>query len=228
MSTLTHDGGGVRPPASTRVLRRALAGMDRHYRAGDTPTVRHLLGPLGAEAPALGAALLALPFLSPLSLGPLTTAGSVLILLLGLKLLGRREDAALPERLLNISVPRVTHRVMRAVLRRVIRWTRRLSRPRHAHLVDGRRGRVLCGTGVVAGALLLGVPVPLLPLTNTIPAFGILCFTLGWSERDGLLTMVGWGSLALSALYFVGLGVAGTLLGWEAVRGLLPFAGGAR
>lgn len=218
----------VVPVSSTRVLRRALAGMDRHYREGATPTVRHLLGPLGAEAPALGAALLALPFLSPVSLGPLTTAGSVLILLLGVKLLGRREDAALPERLLDVSIPRVTHRVMRAVLRRVVPWTRRLSRPRHAGLVEGRRGRVVCGTGVMAGALLLAVPVPLLPLTNTIPAFGILCFTLGWSERDGLLTMLGGASLVLSALYFAGLGTAGTLLGWEIAQGLLPLAGSAR
>lgn len=227
MSASACRGGSARPMASTRVLRRALAGMDRHYREGATPTVRHLLGPLGAEAPALGAALLALPFLSPVSLGPLTTAASVLILFLGWSLLRRREDAALPERLLDLSVPPATHRVMRAVLRRVIRWTRRLSRPRHAHLVEGRRGRVLCGAGVVAGALLLGVPVPLLPLTNTIPAFGILCFTLGWSERDGLLTIVGSASLVLSALYFVGLGTAGTLLGWEAVQGLLPLAGGS-
>lgn len=171
----------------------------------------------------LAAALLALPFLSPVSLGPVTTPVSLLIALLGWQLLFQREGAPLPERLLDVSVPRGAHRVMTSVLRRTHRWLHRVSRPRLVHLVVGTRGRILCGVGIVAGALLLAVPIPLLPLTNTFPALGILLFALGRLERDGLLVLLGSASLLLSVAIFGALGAAVAFLGWEAVHGLLPF-----
>lgn len=93
--------------------------------------------------------------------------------------------------------------------------------------MEGGRGRILCGTGIVAGALLLAVPIPLLPLTNTFPALGILLFALGRLERDGLLTVLGSASLLLSAAIFGALGAAVSLLGWEVVRGAIPFIGGS-
>lgn len=179
--------------------------------------------PLGAEAAALAAALLALPFLSPVSLGPVTTPVSLLIALLGWQLLRRREGSPLPERLLDVPVPRTAHRMMTSVLRRTHRWVHLISRPRLGHLVQGERGRILCGAGIIAGALLLAVPIPLLPLTNTFPALGILLFALGRLERDGLLILLGFASLLLSVAIFAALGAAVAFLGWEAVRGLIPF-----
>lgn len=222
--TFTPSGGpSGRRTSSTRVLRRALAETGAHYRAGSAPTVRHLLVPLGAEATALAAALLALPFLSPVSLGPITTPASLLIALLGWQVLRQREGAPLPERLLDVSVPQAAHRAMAAVLRRAHRWLSRVSRPRLLHLVDGARGRVLCGAGVLVGAVLLAVPIPLLPLTNTFPALGILLFALGRLERDGLLTVLGSVALLLSTTIFAALGAAVSVVGWEAVQSVLPF-----
>ena len=194
-----------------------------HYRRGSVPTLRHLLVPLGAEASAFAAALLALPFLSPVSLGPITTPVSVLIALLGWQLLRAREGAPLPERFLDVSVPQAAHRAMTSVLRRVHRWMHRVSRPRLVHLVEGGRGRMLCGIGIVAGALLLAVPIPLLPLTNTFPALGILLFALGRLERDGLLTVLGSAALVVSVGIFGALGAAVSLLGWDAIRSTLSF-----
>lgn len=213
----------ARRRSSTRVLRRALAETGAHYGHGSAPTVRHLLVPLGAEATALAAALLALPFLSPVSLGPITTPASLLIALLGWQVLRQRVGTPLPERLLDVSVPQAAHRAMSAVLRRAHWWMSRVSRPRLLHLVDGGRGRVLCGAGVLAGAILLAVPIPLLPLTNTFPALGILLFALGRLERDGLLTVLGSGALLLSAAIFAALGAAVSVFGWEAVQALLSF-----
>lgn len=212
--------------SSARILRRALIRSGVHYRGGSAPTVRHLIEPLGAEASGLAAALLALPFLSPVSLGPLTMPASAVIAILGWQILLRREGSPLPERLLNVSVPHTAHRAMSAVARRTHRWIHRLSRPRLAHLVDGRRGSVLCGAGLIVGAILLAVPIPLLPLTNTFPAIGILLFALGRLERDGLLTVLGSAALGLTILIFGAVGVTASVLGAEAVRNLLPFASG--
>lgn len=209
--------------SSTRALRRALVEMDGHYGRGSEPRLRHLLRPLGAQTSALAAAVLALPFLSPVSLGPITTAASVLIALLGVQLLRRREGAPLPERFLDVAVPRTAHRAMSSALRHTHRWMQRISRPRLPHLVEGGRGQVLCGAGIVSGALLLAVPIPLLPLTNTFPALGILLFALGRLERDGVLTVLGSAALLLSAAIFAALGATLYLFGWEAIHAALPF-----
>lgn len=218
------DTARTRRHSSTRVLRRALVATRGQYRGGGAPTLGHLLSPLGPEAAALAAALLALPLLSPVSLGPITTPVSLVIVLLGWQLLRQREGSPLPERLLAVAVPQAAHRAMTAVLRRVHGLLHRVSRPRLPHLVEGRRGRAVCASGVVAGALLLAVPIPLLPMTNTFPALGVLLFALGWVERDGLLTLLGSVSLLLSAAVFAAIGAAAALLGWEALRALLPTA----
>lgn len=204
------------------MLRRALAATGAQYRAGAAPTVRDLLAPLGADATALAAALLALPFMLPVSLGPVTTAASVLIALLGWRLLRDGEPAPLPARLLDVSVPQAAHRAAERMMRRVHRWVQRISRPRLPHLVAGRRGRTMCAVGILAAAALLAVPIPLLPLTNTFPALGVLLFALGWLERDGVLTVLGWVSVLLSVLVFAALGAAVALVGLEAVRALVP------
>lgn len=221
MSLSPGGSAFARRRSSTGALRRALLATRGQYRAGSPPTVAHLLAPLGAEASALASALLALPFLSPVSLGPITTPASVLIALLGWQLLRSRGETRLPERLLRVAVPQALHRAMTAVLRRVHRWMHRISRPRLPHLVEGPRGRMLCASGIMLGALLLAVPIPLLPLTNTFPALAVLLFALGWLERDGLLTLLGSASLVVATAVFAALGTAVALLGWDAVQGMV-------
>ena len=211
--------------SSTRLLRRALAQTGGHYGRGFAPSLRDLLAPLGTGASALAAALLALPFLSPVSMGVITMPASVLIALLGWQLLLQREGSPLPDRFLDASVPHAVHRAMAAVLRRADRWMHRISRPRLTRLVEGRRGRALCGLGIVVGAVLLAAPIPLLPLTNTFPALAILLFALGWTESDGLLTVLASTALAISVALFATLGVAVALLGWEVVQGAVPLLG---
>lgn len=218
---------GTEPPhfGSLGRLRLALSESERHYAAGRSATVDDLLRPLGAETSALAAAMLALPFLSPVSMGALTAPASLLIALLGWRLLRAAEARPLPARLLALPVPRLIFRAMTAALERVHRLLQRFSRARHTGLVAGRRGRIICGTGIITGAVLLAVPVPLLPLTNTFPALAILGFGLGWAEHDGLLTILGAAALLVSILLFGAIGAAIVLAGAEALPHLLPQLG---
>jgi hypothetical protein len=64
--------------------------------------------------------------------------------------------------------------------------------------------------------------VPLLPLTNTLPAAGIILFVLGWTNQDLRLTRYGMGALAGAILLFATLGVAAGTVGLAAMRVLLP------
>lgn len=213
------------PPAPGRarrgtgeVLRHALAEMEARYRSAGSASIGDLMAALGSRSGALGAALLALPFLSPVSLGPVTTPASLTIALLGLHMLRRREDLPLPRRLLATPVPRFVHRLMERMLGRVARWTDRARGARPSRWVRGSAGQRVCGAGVLAGAALLAVPIPLIPLTNTFPALAIILFALGWSNRDVRLTRYGAGALAFSVVLFAGLGIAVATLGWTAVQ----------
>lgn len=220
------DGTESRDPDASStgaLLRRALEAVERRYEAGETATVGDLLGPLGARTPALGAVLLALPFLSPVSLGPIATPVSLAIALLGWGMLRRGGRVSLPARILALPIPRPVHRHMGGALRRVARWTERGRNARPSRWVRGTAGMRLCGAGVVTGAVLLAVPVPLLPLTNTFPALAIICFALGWANRDVRLTRVGVGAIGVSVALFAALGTAVATLGWAAVRQVAPF-----
>lgn len=210
------------PRGAGELLRHALAHMERRYATAGTATLGDLLHPLGSRQTALGAALLALPFLSPVSLGPVTTPASLIIALLGIRLLRGRDDLAIPERLLRVRVPRGVHAVMGKMLHRVSRWADRPPNARRSAWVRGARGRRICGAGVLAGALLMAIPVPLLPLTNTLPAAAIILFVLGWSNQDLRLTRYGVAAVAGSVLIFAALGAAVGIAGWAAVRGVVP------
>jgi hypothetical protein len=219
-----EDGPPRGRGATGELLRRALAGVERRYGDGDAASLGDLLRPLGPRGGALGAVLLALPFLSPVSLGPVALPASAAIALLGWRLARGPADAPLPERLMRVRLPRPVHRAMGRALEAVLARVDRVARRRHARLVAGARSRRLCGAGILLGALLLAVPVPLLPLTNTLPALAILCFALGWTHRDGLLTACGGAALAVSAVLFAALGTGVALFGAEAVRRLAPWA----
>ncbi len=204
------------------LLRRALDEIEQRYQATGTARVGDLLRPLGSRSGALGAALLALPFLSPVSLGPVAAPASAAIALLGVHLLRAREGAPLPERIERVAIPRAVQKAMHIALGRVAKWTERARGARRSRWVRGDLGRRVCGAGVVAGALLLAVPIPLLPLTNTLPAAAILLFVLGWANQDARMTAYGVGALAGSVAVFAALGIAVATVGMAAVRGMLP------
>jgi len=209
-----------------RLIIGALRSMKKKYNADEPVTIRDLLEPLGSRSTALGAAMLALPFLSPISLGPLTMPASVVIALLGWYLLLDREGAPLPDRLLRTQVPRRIHSMMGVFARKIFSKVRRWTKPRARHLVDGRKGLVICGVGMIISAIILAVPVPMLPLTNTFPALAIILIILGWTERDGGLTIAGYvnmiigGILILTVVLIV---AAAFFYGWGAVQEHLPW-----
>lgn len=204
-------------------LRQAITFVDGFHGDGGSPTIRHLLDPIGRDASVLAAMLISLPFLSPVSMGPLTAPASLLIVLLGMQLLSRKEGAPLPDRLLALPLSPRIWKAMDAVLVRVEKALRRFSRPRLPRLVLGRAGKVIAAMGIIFGAVLLAIPIPFLPLTNTLPSLGILAFGFGWLERDGLLTLIGGILLLLTLALFGALALAIYYLGAEAVQALSPF-----
>jgi hypothetical protein len=215
----TADGRRI---STAELLRNAVSELDRRYEAAGSASLGDVLGAFGPRAGPLGAALLALPLVTPFNLGPATLGISVAIALLGIGLLRRGEPAPLPARILAIPVPHTLFRVMRRMLGWLSGWIR--PQPSRTSVwVRGPLGRRVCGAGVLAGAVLLAIPVPFLPLTNTFPALAVVFFVLGWSNRDARLTAWGVAALLMGVAIFAGLGIGVTALGWPAVRAALPF-----
>jgi hypothetical protein len=205
------------------LLARAITELDRRYETAGSACLGDVLAALGPRAGALGAALLALPLVSPMNLGPVTLAASAAIALLGMGMLRRGDPPPLPPRLLAVPVPRPVFRVMRAMLSRLSGWIERPQPARTAAWVRGSVGRRICGAGIVAGAALLAIPVPILPMTNTFPALAVVFFVLGWSNRDARLTAWGIAALLAGAAVFAALGIGVATLGWPAIRAAIPF-----
>lgn len=166
-------------------LRFAMSMGRNQYARGERLKLGELMASLGNSGAPVAALLLALPFVWPLSLGPITTPVSLIILLISINLLRGRDKFPLPARYLAVSLPPSLFRLMRRVLALLCRWFRWHKIPVIPPTTTGSRDqfRVACAMGVLAGALLLAVPTPLIPLTNTFPALTIIAFCVAYLRR---------------------------------------------
>jgi hypothetical protein len=168
--------------------------------AGPQVTLRQLLVLVGEQGLLVFCAILAMPFLLPVTLPFMSTALGAPMLLIGVAVTLNRVPW-LPDRLLDRALPSET---VRHVLERAIRTADRfehLVRPRLLVLTDTPMVNVVHGVALVVAVLALMAPLPLIPLANTLPAIGVLLLCLGMAERDGALLLLGHLFVMLSVLY---------------------------
>jgi len=197
-------------------LSEALA-MTRRAIEGHEVTLRELLLLVGEQGLLVFCAILAMPFLLPVSLPFMSTALGAPMLLIGFAVTMNRVPW-LPDRLLDHSLPSAT---VQHVLERAGRAADRfehLVRPRMLGLTATPFVNAVHGVSLVVVVLALMAPLPLIPLANTLPAIGIILLCLGMAERDGVLLLLGHLFVLVSALY------VGTLLYFAAKAGSDPKA----
>jgi len=169
--------------------------------------------------------LISLPFLIPISLGPISTIGGVALIALGWQMIRGRETLWLPQRMADIRLSERQIDTMQGACRRVLSFCRKISRPRLAGWVDGRFGLVFAGWMMILSGLLIGVPLPGLPLTNTIPALCAIFACVALLEQDGLMLLLSVFWLIVSIVYFAVIGYILYYFGTQAfdwVRDYLP------
>lgn len=152
----------------------------------DSVTLGDLVKALNERA--IGSALMicTLPALIPMPLG-LASVFGIPPALIALQLLLRRDTLWLPR---FVSRRRLSRHALLAKGGRFIRGIERvehLARPRLRWAVRGA-GEATIGFFVLLFALSVAVP---LPLSNTIPAIGILVVALALAEEDGALAIAG-------------------------------------
>ena len=196
------------------------------HAAAEGVTLGEMLERLGRAGFCFAALLLAVPFIQPFSLGPLTMIGGVTFMVLGWQMGTGRPNPVLPKAARELKIHgKGWVRVLEFCLR-ILEFCRRCTKVRREHWVAGERGERLVGWLILVGGALLAVPMASIPLNNTLPAFMIVFACIGWLERDGLMVIVSlaWGVATM--VYFALIGIALIFFGQQIfawVGSLWPF-----
>jgi hypothetical protein len=194
MTAVQFRNPEVRLSAALDATRRAVTGHE--------VTLRELLAHVGEQGLLVFCAILAMPFLLPMTLPFMSTALGLPMLLIGIAVVLNRVPW-LPSRLLDHALPSAT---VQHVLERATRAAGRfehLVRPRLLALTDSALANSIHGVVLVIAVLVLMAPLPLVPFANTLPAVGVILLCLGMAERDGVLILLGQ-LVTLVATAFVG------------------------
>ncbi len=195
-------------------LSAALAATAAAVR-GHVVTLRELLGYVGEQGLLVFCAILAMPFLIPVSLPFMSTALGLPMLLIGVAIILGRVPW-LPARLIDHELPVETVQRVLGQAQRTAERFEHLVKPRLLALTASTAVNSLHGVTLVVVVLLLMAPLPFVPLANTLPGIAIILLCLGIAERDGLLLLLGYGVAAISTVYI------GTLMWLVVEAGLNP------
>jgi hypothetical protein len=214
-------GGPDRPDAIDQALRDCA-----EHAAGEGIEFGRMLDRLGRSSFCFAALLLAVPFVQPFSLGPLTMVAGLALVAIGWQMGRGLARPVLPESAARL---RIHGRGWLAALRfcaRLLAFCRKATRPRFESWVSGAWGERFVGWLIFTGGGLLAMPAANLPFNNTLPALMVVFACVGWLERDGLMAIVSlaWGAVTL--LYFAAVCVALVFFGtqvWTWVARWSPF-----
>jgi hypothetical protein len=161
--------------------------------------------------------LLCVPFIQPISLGPLATVGGLSLAALGWQFAHGRETPWLPRRLERMEVSQTTWNKLLSLANSILSFSKRFTRPRLEWLIARQGGQSMVGGLICVAGLLMAIPFVGIPLNNTFPALMALCAALAPLERDGLMVALSLFWLVVTVVYF-GLILGGMwLLGTEAI-----------
>lgn len=161
-------------------------GEDRNpVRVGD------VIAAVGDRSHAIVLLVPSMILVSPLSgIFGLSTLTALLMVLIIVQALLRRDHLWLPAALANRGIPQARYLAALTWLHRPMRWIGRHTHQRLGVLVTPP-ARLLCW-GI---ALLLCLLIPfleLLPFTTSLAAFSISLMALGMALRDGVYVLAGW------------------------------------
>jgi hypothetical protein len=181
-------------------------------------TLGEAIDSLDEAAYAFIAVILALPFVQPVPLGPITVIGGVTFAALGWQLLRGHESPVLPQKVRGVVLGERTWRILVKVCLKILGFCRKFTRPRLTHLVSNRKGQKLGGAILMAGGLLMAIPFVIpLPFNNALPALAILFYGFAELEDDGLMVFISFFWLILTLVYFTVFFSALWFFGQEAV-----------
>ncbi|HEY8117814.1 MAG TPA: exopolysaccharide biosynthesis protein [Methylophilaceae bacterium] len=165
-------------------------------------TLGEALDSLDEAAYALIALILALPFLQPIPLGPLTVLGGLTFATLGWQLWRGHESPVLPQKIRAVVLSEKVWQTLVNICLKIVGFCRKFTKPRYTSLVAGRYGQKIGAFVLISAGLLMAIPFGVLPFNNFLPALAILFYCFGELEDDGVMVLIAFGWLAITVIYF--------------------------
>jgi hypothetical protein len=188
------------PDSSVRID-LALNDCTNHAR-GEGIQLADAISHIGSNSFCFAAFLLAVPFVQPVPLGPLTMICGATFVALGWQMVSGKTHPQLPKAAGELRIQGKFWLAVLNLSQKLLKMCRTFTKERLENWVSGSRGQRLVGWLILIGGALLAIPVANLPLNNFFPALMIIFACLGWLERDGLMILVSlaWGVVTI--LYF--------------------------
>jgi hypothetical protein len=118
--------------------------------------------------------LLALPFMQPFPVGPISVLGGVTFAAFGWQILKGYSAPHLPHKINEIVLSTENWRRITNAAIKIIQWTEKFTRPRLALLIRGSLGIRIEAFILILSGVLMAVPFGILPLNNFFPGLAIV------------------------------------------------------
>lgn len=201
-------------------LSETLAGYANSI-TGETITLRQLMEMVGEQGLLLFCMLLCVPFVIPVSIPGVSTVFGAVIILIGIGVTFNRLPW-MPKRLMDRPI---ATKDLVPSMQKGASWFAKfdnISRPRMLRFSDSAIINRLNGATLTFSAILLILPLSLIPFSNTLPALSIVFFAIGMLQRDGIFIILGYLLMIASVIYFGALVVAAVAAG-QGLQQLLGF-----
>jgi hypothetical protein len=167
----------------------------------DGMTLRAFLNLLGDRGRLITCMVLAAPFLIPVSIPGTGVVIGIIILLTSLSIILERYYLV-PEFLLKRKMSYKSLIKILDACFRMLNFLEKYMKPRLLGMTNKKSSRIFNNFFLVFCSILFITPLPI-PLTDTLPAFGIFFLSAGILECDGYLILFGYFMVTITAIYFL-------------------------
>jgi hypothetical protein len=154
--------------------------------ADEGTTLEELMDVLGHSKFAFLSLLLSVPFIQPVSLGPINMIGGLAFVVLGWAMMRQDSSFRLPKKVAGFRLQGKFWAATLDWMAKILAFCRRFTRKRLVSWCRGTKGEWFVGFFILSGGLILAIPLANLPFNNTFPALMVFCAALAWLEEDGL------------------------------------------
>lgn len=173
----------------------------------DGTSFENFLSIIGEYGVLITSLILVAPFLLPVSIPGSSLPFGLAIILLNLAGILKNRPL-IPKRVMEYRVSKENFSKIMNGMARVLRTIERFSKPRLSIITRNPVMRYVNAVITIICAFLLMLPLPV-PLTDFLPAYGILFLMLGSLEADGYILIAGYILVAVTFTYFTLIGILG-------------------
>ncbi|MDC7681904.1 exopolysaccharide biosynthesis protein [Asticcacaulis sp. BYS171W] len=205
-------------PDTTETLSDMLTHTLRRIE-GEHTTLRELIEIMGEQGLLLLCVLLCLPFMIPVSIPGISIPFGGAIALIAVAIIFNRLPW-LPKKILDREIH--TEKLV-PVLKKgvgIVAKIDRFVKPRLPALTTGILSNRVNGLVLLWAAIVMMLPLGIIPFSNTLPALAILLTATGMIQRDGLFILAGQ-AFAIAGTAYVGVILYGAVAAGQGVGGLL-------